>query len=772
MSTSGKTRLLETSEGLTSDDEEAIKTHSTDGESLFDFLPFEDIVAPSIDNVENTCRPKDVILPVTLGSSIPNLSRLNNLPGAHQIIDWIMGRKLIVQEEPGSGEWLYGATKTSKTSTQDVGVGQFGGQVLVDHDFVDIGDVQDICPACTTPYCQAIDSLPFKSSLRLSYNDAETHTWFIGDKYVMTESVDDESSDETDVNLVLATDLLRESTRVPVPNLIAGWKENGKVITITERAPGQRLYDIWWDLKDNQKEGIAREVAHCVDRWRRLPADRVSSLGGGPVWHHDHLIGTVPEGFGPFGSDEQMWNAINCRLRKKNVNKDVIQTLKDYMPESAPVLTHGDLSCTNIVIHHGAVSAILGFNNAACLPAWAEHVAVHFCYTKEDEQWKAMLSRHIKNYPWAKDWWSLWMAAENHGSDKRRIASLLSRCRRWQKPPERKRLSYSDVSAEEREKVHENRSYQGRDLGSEPQSQLRSPRRNGFQVRKMRSPFRTALSRKLLKGRHYSELLRDPHWELVLRSPTEESDVAEVNEVLALIEKRMEVERTPIKKSLGVPEEESRGDEIPENRRISIERWLSESERGRKTLRPLFTQHVPGEKAATPPYRSPVKSPPWRERQRSFERPDNTSKGLRPLSLPHTHQSESVRHNLQEIEQNKDRSDDDDSSSTHERLREEALRSLEAGWENTPAVATAALWPDNEYTGQRSGTEGKRTSIFREKTAPGSLYLAVANAGAEGRNRRHRRSRSEERAPIVEGGEPTHQQRPRPQSLMPQLGEG
>ncbi|OTA97841.1 hypothetical protein M434DRAFT_7471 [Hypoxylon sp. CO27-5] len=747
-----------------SDDEYGVKTPSIGDDSLFNLLPFEDIVAAPIGNAPHTCGPQDV----ASGSNKPELSRLNGLLDAHQIIDWIMGRKLMVQDEPRSEGWLSGDAKTSEASSRDAGEDQPTGQNPGDYDFVDIGDVQDICPACTTLYSQAIDSLPFKSSLKLTYNDAETHTWFVGDKYVVTETMDDETLEETGVNLVLATDLLRGSAAVPVPNMIAGWKENGKIITITEQVRGQRLYDIWWHLQHEEKRKIARQVAKYVNRWRRFTSDRVSSIGGGPVWHHDHLFGTVQEGFGPFESDEDMWSAIESRLKKKNVDRRVIQTLKDYMPESVPVLTHGDLSCVNILVHHGSVSAILGFDNAACLPVWAEYVAVNFCYTKEDEQWKEMLSRRIKSYPWAKDWWLLWKAAENNASDKKRIATLVARCRRWQKPSRKKWVPGSNAS--EKKRVHENPPFSSREPEPKPGSQPRPSRIQGFQARESRGLSRTALSRKLLKGRHYSELLRDPQWELVLRSLTEDSDVEEVNEeALTRIEKQMEAERS--RKTKNSREVSGKGsiDDLPEARRISIERWLSESERGRKAMRESFAaQRVSEEPRATSSSASPVKIPPWRERQRSFERRNNNSKGLRPFSLPLAQLSEAVKQNLREIDENKDKNDGDDAGgSTRERRREEALRSLEAGQEDAPAVATATQSPEDEHTEKKSETEPKRTSIFREKTTPGSLYLAVASAGAEGRNRRHRRSRSEEQALTADGDEAASQKPPRPQSFMP-----
>ncbi|OTA98722.1 hypothetical protein M426DRAFT_69242, partial [Hypoxylon sp. CI-4A] len=280
------------------------------------------------------------------------------------------------------------------------------GRQLPDDSFFDIGDVHDVCPACTTPYDQAVESLPFKSSLRLSYNDPETHTWLIGEKYTMTETVGDKLSGGASINTGLAAELIRASTKVPMPTVLACWKENGKAITITERPSGQRLYDIWWEISEDERAEIGREVARYIKQWRQLTADRISNLAGGEVWHHDHLFGPLGGGFGPFQSDEELWEAIHEQLIENNVDKTIIQCLKEYMPESTPcVFTHGDLSCTNIFIENGKVSAITGFDNAACLPTWAEYIAAHFCSCKEDEQWKKILSRYMESHPREKDWW-------------------------------------------------------------------------------------------------------------------------------------------------------------------------------------------------------------------------------------------------------------------------------------------------------------------------------------------------------------------------------
>ncbi|KAI0117473.1 hypothetical protein F4814DRAFT_288332 [Daldinia grandis] len=718
------------------------------GESLFDYFPFEEIDAPPLVNLPVATEPEDLLLPLKLQWKRPNQSGPKSLPQVHRIVDWIMGRNVIIQGDQPSAKWLSAAGNVGKNSLKEGGEVHFNGKRLIEDDFFDIGDVKDICPACTTPYCQALDSLPFKSSLKLGYNDPETHTWLIGDKYVMTEEIDDEWSEEADVTLTLATELIRKATRVPVPNIIAGWKENRKVITITEKVPGQRLYDIWWDLRDHQKKTIAKEVGRHIDQWRRMTSDRISTLGGGPVRRHGHLFGPSEEGFGPFRSDKQVWSAIHRRLKRKNVSEDLIQILKDYMPESAPcVFTHGDLSTANILIHNGRVSAILGFDNAACLPVWAEYVAIHFCYCKEDEQWKAMLSKHMKGYARAKDWWALWTAVEKDAS-KKHIAALVVRCRQWQRPPRNKRTFDPELPSEKNQQDVSN-------LNLMPEPHLQPPGQN--RPYKTYSPYRAALSRKLLKGRHLSELLNDVNWESAIHVGSEEGDMVGGNKDNASA--AAETQKQDI---VGVEEDSGRSikkssvDEAHEAKRAGIERWLSESERGRKYFhRPLLVQRMSNDDQDTPPQISPVKEAPWRERQRSFERQDNDLKGLRPFSLPLPLLSEHAKHNLQEIDEKIE--DGDDESDTREQSIEKSIHSLESSQVDliVDDIAIPAIPPIPQQVKEDIETsvyaEKKRSSIFREKTSPGLLYLTLANAAAEGKSKRYGKSLSEEQTSLGEG---------------------
>lgn len=100
------------------------------------------------------------------------------MPKANRFLDWVLGRR---------GYW------TSEDPTRSTETRERKHEPELDDDdddYIDIGDVNDICLACGTSYHQAIDSAPFKGSLKLMYNDPESQKWLIGNKYILHEATD------------------------------------------------------------------------------------------------------------------------------------------------------------------------------------------------------------------------------------------------------------------------------------------------------------------------------------------------------------------------------------------------------------------------------------------------------------------------------------------------------------------------------------------------------------------------------------------------------
>ncbi|KAI1638469.1 hypothetical protein F4809DRAFT_254402 [Biscogniauxia mediterranea] len=678
----------------------------------------------------------------TVGNSVKSPARL--FPDVNSVFDWVWGRKAVFTREdlPDS--------QVPEDEDQS-----WRGQQYIDEEFLDIPDIQDICPACTTPYCQAIESTPFKSCLRLSYNDPQTHRWFLGNRYIMTETMD-AHPERTEVPIVEVTAIIRRMTPVPVPNIIAGWKENGKVIIIAERIPGQRLYDIWWHLSQSERERIAKQVARYVDQWRRCRSDRISSLNGGPVENHNSLFGTMTgEGFGPFRSDFDLWRTISRRLERKRVSADIIQILKDHMPESSTcVLTHGDLSSTNIIIRNGKVAAITGFDNAASLPEWAENVAVHFCYCREDVQWKAILSRHMRSDQAALDWWSLWRAAEALEPNRARMAKLIDRCRRWTKTTvHRQPFSGPDSSEDETD---------SEPPASDPGHVLPLPRypspgpssgrgASGTDMSGVSPEFITlsqkfgrAIQNDLLQGHDFLKFLKDMAWKSAMEGDRSEDDDDEVDEQ----------ERAEAKKQL----------EREKRRRFAMQRYDAtasskqkpgeSSSQGRRKfgivrrLQDLFDERqsatssededfLPGvsfSSVVRPPGTATPREKGWRPT--SFD----GSKGLRPLSLP-LYPSSSLSDNRP--------APDEGASGSGSRAEtiEKTLDKLSFIDEEDDAGGSKGKGKGKGKgkAVERPQQRTTRTSIFNNSrnAPPGSLYAALQKKAAEKKGA-GARSRSEE----------------------------
>ncbi|KAK8138112.1 hypothetical protein PG984_001492 [Apiospora sp. TS-2023a] len=68
-------------------------------------------------------------------------------------------------------------------------------------------------------------------------------------KYTTRSTLDGESQDRQ-----------RHSVPVPVPEVVAAWKEGQVAITITERARGRTLAELWDGLGREEREVYAREV--------------------------------------------------------------------------------------------------------------------------------------------------------------------------------------------------------------------------------------------------------------------------------------------------------------------------------------------------------------------------------------------------------------------------------------------------------------------------------------------------------------------------------
>ncbi|KAI1336270.1 hypothetical protein F5Y15DRAFT_427168 [Xylariaceae sp. FL0016] len=639
------------------------------------------------------------------------------------LLDWILGRDLPTETA--------GPDEGNASGVDDSG----GGGPFFEDDFLDIGDAQDMCPACAAPIEEYIDSISFRSSLKLSYHDSESHSWAIGDRYVLHESTDAHPED-LDVTLVEATRLVQR-LGVPAPDVLAAWKEKGKVITIAERPFGERLYDIWWTLDAPARESIARQTADFVAQWRDVTSERLANLNGGPVRDHENLLGTLEhEGFGPFRSDREVWRAMRRRLRRRAVDEGVVRVLRDYMPRSSSssssssyVFTHGDLSSAHVYVHKGRVSAIAGFDRTAWLPGWAESVALHFCCCQEDEEWKALLSRHVRPQQAAMDWWSLWTAAEDPETETGRLEQLTERCRRWRK-------TWDGSSEDDNDEDDDDGGGFGGGFGTDEvlgTEFMHGARRNGFMATQpgpklaegeIGYSLRQAIRKEMLRGTDYNELLDNPIWENAgghddLEDERDRDEMARNRD--QALEQLREIQR------------QAAAGQLPSQ-------WILGS-----SHRPSTNQSGVNDNTGSGKGHSERESgleAPSGKRSKNLEVDSSLSKGLRPLSLPMYALSEATQENLRDTGE-----ENEFMSNSRGESIEDALRSL-SGTPEVPADGPAEGAANEEAAKAVSASKdkGKRVPMFTGRI-PGGLYAMLLQQGSGGqRPRMHKKSQAEDRS--------------------------
>ncbi|KAI1261800.1 hypothetical protein F5Y18DRAFT_440200 [Xylariaceae sp. FL1019] len=640
-----------------------------------------------------------------------------------RVVDWILGRHL---------------SENISESIQDPEHQAHGPEWVECEDFYDVEDVNDICPACMTSYCQAIDSIPFKSSLRLSYNDPDVQLWSIGRNLIFHESIDDHP-EELESPIVQAMRILarRSATGVPVPKIVTSWKEDGKIMTISERVEGERLYDKWWKLSSKERTNIARQVARSIDEWRQLEAASMSSLSNGPIYTQPNMLGEL----GPFNSDWQFWQAIRRRLRRKGIDSDMIQFLEGHMPRSNPyVFTHGDLSTMKIMVRGNTVTAIMGLENAAFMPVWAEHVAMHFCHCQEDEQWKAMLFKEMQGrYPDALDWWSLWSAVEDTFATNSTVVKILKeRLGRWPKT-EISRAQPDPESEDDCELLrHSYRRYNEDEISVSKENTDREP---------------------------YGHTVPTPSGVLLeMKSYRETSDEDVSNESTC--------ERSTVDGAILIDEEaqEKYLQQIgfdKEQRALTVTSGTYVSSRPSSFINTTKLQGNP--LSSTRPMNtagddSELASESHQAESSGAPEPTSKTNGLRPYSL--VQESRDVR---------AEQSEEMDASASRDENHAMAYNKLSSIQEDdNPRLNDCAdersshsAYNQSRLSQQSKSNNGsKRKSMLTNKVAPGAFYRYVANRGSiDAKPGQHNRSHSEVRRGSRHDSKPG--KKPRPQSMLP-----
>ncbi|KFY23330.1 hypothetical protein V493_05911 [Pseudogymnoascus sp. VKM F-4281 (FW-2241)] len=129
--------------------------------------------------------------------------------------------------------------------------------------------------------------------------------------------------------------------------------------------PGETLETAWPTMSLDQKQDVALQLRAIIDTMRSLPSDdnAFRSCSGA----YDVYTG------GPF-VDEQSFNDFVVDI-PKSAPKVIREGLRARLPcNHRAVLTHGDLSPRNIMVHNNRITGLLDWEVAGWFPEYWEYI--------------------------------------------------------------------------------------------------------------------------------------------------------------------------------------------------------------------------------------------------------------------------------------------------------------------------------------------------------------------------------------------------------------
>ncbi|PYI06759.1 kinase-like protein [Aspergillus sclerotiicarbonarius CBS 121057] len=260
------------------------------------------------------------------------------------------------------------------------------------------------CSACSwTPERQRHCS--YESHIKLSSMNRDRGIWSIGTGLILKERGPSHRTYET-----FNSHFVREKTSIPAPIVIGSWQEDGRVFILMKRMPGEPLSEVWPKLKPKEREKIAKQTASYLSQLRDIQNDKIQGVSGRPIF--SNLLFPYKKAndpfppHGPFASDDALWADMGVGI-KKTFPASMYEDLRRVMPPAKPyTFTHCDLASDNIMVQDGKVTGILDWEYSGYYPVWWEYVCTSAANSQEDQEWKILLRKQLRDYTRARDWWS------------------------------------------------------------------------------------------------------------------------------------------------------------------------------------------------------------------------------------------------------------------------------------------------------------------------------------------------------------------------------
>ncbi|KAF5535259.1 phosphotransferase enzyme family [Fusarium phyllophilum] len=189
---------------------------------------------------------------------------------------------------------------------------------------------------------------------------------------------------------------VRKSTNLHVPKVFAVYKRNirdGVTVTyiVMERIHGQTLQNIWTDLQESEKSGIAAQLH--LDRsklrdtifWAPEPVPAIDCIFRTEDEFLDGLIGKYL-----YDSGESAQHRVDFYRRV------LPRILKGH---GKPVFTHADFQRKNILITAENTVVLLDWESSGWYPSYWEYAMTVYAARAWDDDWHVYIAKILEEFP-------------------------------------------------------------------------------------------------------------------------------------------------------------------------------------------------------------------------------------------------------------------------------------------------------------------------------------------------------------------------------------
>ncbi|KAK4122098.1 hypothetical protein N657DRAFT_634932 [Parathielavia appendiculata] len=185
------------------------------------------------------------------------------------------------------------------------------------------------------------------------------------------------------------------------------------------RVPGYTLADCWQELSLGAKLDIAQEIVNYMLQLSRFTNWRMETVSGKRL--PNNCFNPRPRdsrGYlsGRWSTDDDIFNnEFYPSLRRAGLSRETIRRIRRTMAPcwGQMVLTHCDLFVGNVMVDpkRGVITGIIDWKSGGYWPEWFQYARITHGCSKDDGEWKWMLSRasrdYIRHAEHGRVWWGM-----------------------------------------------------------------------------------------------------------------------------------------------------------------------------------------------------------------------------------------------------------------------------------------------------------------------------------------------------------------------------